>query len=271
MKCKLRTSRGLEVTSCIRQWHVEHQEPLWALSRAALLWIHSWSLGECVQGGEPRLAGAVGAAAMASWASPSSQPCRTCPVPLLSWQNCETQISVWSHLGLPLSPSKGGTLSCFACCHFLTLSHLFLFSCHSSPCSSTFPGRVWCLQRSWECPQWLTFIFICRPSRKFLSPLTHSSQLCIFSPLEYFSHQFFFSFPLGSSRITKPQSTVSENWRYFPPLSLSCFGICNLLPPFLFSYKKQCVPYMMAYIKQIFIDLGSAYSFLEGIQIWLGN
>lgn len=28
---------------------------------------------------------------------------------------------------------------------------------------------------------------------------------------------------------------------------------------------------MMAYIKQFFIDLGSAYSFLEGIQIWLGN
>lgn len=195
----------------------------------------------------------------------------TCSVPLLSWQTQDT-FPAWSHLCLPHSRSKGGALSCFACCHLLTLSHLILlFSCHRSPYSRTFPGRIWCLQRCWECPQWLTFIFICRHSRNFFSPLTHSSQLSIIFSLEYFSHQFFFPFPLGSSRITRPQFTASENWRYFPPLSLSCFGICNLLPPFLFSYKKQRVPYMMAYIKQFFIDLGSAYSFLEDIQIWLGN
>lgn len=195
MKCKLRTRRGLEVTSCIRQWHVEHEELLRALSGAALLWIHCWSLGECVQGGEPWLSGVVGATATASWASPSSQPCRTCPAPLLGWQNCEAHISVWSHLGLPLSTSKGGTLSWSACClPSNSVTSCFLVVLSQLPCSSTFPGRVWCLQRCWECPQSWTFIFICRPSRNFLSPLTHSSQLCIFFPsLIHFTPIFLFT------------------------------------------------------------------------------
>lgn len=121
-------------------------------------------------------------------------------------------------------------------------------------------------------PTVMDVYFCMQAFQKFLTTLNpFLTTLYCFFPLEYFSHQFSFSFPSGSGRITKPQFTVSENRRYFPPLSLSRFGICNLLPPFLFSYKKQCVPYVMAYIKQFFIDLGSAYSFLEGIQIWLGN
>lgn len=84
-----------------------------------------------------------------------------------------------------------------SCCHLLILSHLvFLFSCHRSPCCRTFPGRVWwCLQRCWECPQWWTLIFICRPSRKFLSPLIHSSLFVFFFPLNISHTNFSFHFP----------------------------------------------------------------------------
>lgn len=109
MKCKLRTRRGLEVTSWVRQWQVVHQEPLgtvWSCfgitwSLLGLLWDHLELCG-CVQGGQPRGA---------------------------------------------------------------------------------------------ECPQWWAFIFTWTPSRNFLLPLTHSSQLGVFVPPESFSHQFFFHFP----------------------------------------------------------------------------
>lgn len=237
MKCRLRTRRVLEVTSCTRQWHVEAPGASVGTLRRCLALdslLEPW--GMCSGRGALALR-CCRSQAMASWSSPSPQPWLQLH---LCWAGRTQRLSVWSHLCLPLSTAKGGTLLGSACCHLLTLSHLiFLFSCHSSPCSCTFPGRVWCLQRCCECPQWWTFIFVCRPSRDFLSPLTHSSQFCIFFPLEYFSHQFSFSFPLGSSRITKPQFTVSENRRYFPPLSLSCFGICNLLPPFYFLTKSN--------------------------------
>lgn len=179
MKCKLRTRKGLEVTSWVRQWQVVHQEPLWEQSGAAL--------------------GSPGA--------------------------------FWSCFGITWS--------------FVDVSR---------------EGQP----RDDECPQWWAFIFT---FQKFLIALNPFLSTQCFCPSWIFFTPIFLSFPSGSSRITKPQFTDSENRRDFPALSLSCFGIWNLLPPFLFSYKKQCVPYMMAYIKQFFIDLGSAYSFLEGIQI----
>lgn len=69
MKCKLRTRRGLEVTSCVRPWQVLHQGPLWApvWSCPALdALLEPWG---CVW-----LSGVGGVSAVASWASPCSQP-----------------------------------------------------------------------------------------------------------------------------------------------------------------------------------------------------
>lgn len=134
--------------------------------------------------------------------------------------------------------------------HSATLS----FHCMQFPCSLvTAPllqdlsqeGSDTVLQRCWERLWWWTFIFRTETFQKFLvtlSPLTHSPRLFVFFSSDYFEHQFFFSFPIGSNRITKAQFTVSANPRQFLPLSLRCFGICNLLLPFLFSYKKQYVP-----------------------------
>lgn len=147
---------------------------------------------------------------MASWASPSPQPWLDLHRPSAEVAEPWDFFCAVSSVFASLHVQRRGSLVLCLLSPSNPVTSRFLFSCHRSPRCRTFPGRVWrCLQRCWECPQWWTLIFICRPSRNLWSPLTCSSQLFVFfSLLNIFNTNFSFHFP------EVPAGSLNDNLQF---------------------------------------------------------